>query len=150
MTTTTGAPALETDDVPTEDDTYSTDTTFVSLGVSPDLCDALAKDGIETAFPIQAMTIADALAGRDVCGKAKTGSGKTLGFGLPVLMVPSSSSRAARRLLVASSCCPPESSPSRSTMCWPRSPPPSASESWLCTAERTSSGRSRCCVMAVR
>ena len=86
MTTTTGAPALETDDVPTEDDTYSTDTTFVSLGVSPDLCDALAKDGIETAFPIQAMTIADALAGRDVCGKAKTGSGKTLGFGLPMLM----------------------------------------------------------------
>ena len=86
MTTSTGAPALESDDVSSEDDTYSTDTTFVSLGVSQDLCDALAKDGIETAFPIQAMTIADALAGRDVCGKAKTGSGKTLGFGLPMLM----------------------------------------------------------------
>jgi superfamily II DNA/RNA helicase len=45
----------------------------------------LTAQGITTAFPIQAMTIADALAGRDVCGKAKTGSGKTLGFGLPML-----------------------------------------------------------------
>jgi superfamily II DNA/RNA helicase len=45
----------------------------------------LNAQGITTAFPIQAMTIADALAGRDVCGKAKTGSGKTLGFGLPML-----------------------------------------------------------------
>jgi superfamily II DNA/RNA helicase len=49
------------------------------------MVDALAAQGIVTAFPIQAMTIADALAGRDTCGKAKTGSGKTLGFGLPVL-----------------------------------------------------------------
>ena len=38
-----------------------------------------------TAFPIQSATIADALAGRDVLGKARTGSGKTLGFGLPLL-----------------------------------------------------------------
>lgn len=38
-----------------------------------------------TAFPIQSATIADALAGRDVLGKARTGSGKTLGFGLPML-----------------------------------------------------------------
>jgi superfamily II DNA/RNA helicase len=37
-------------------------------------------------FPVQELTIADALAGRDVCGKAKTGSGKTLAFGLPLLM----------------------------------------------------------------
>ena len=37
-------------------------------------------------FPVQALTIPDALAGRDVCGKAKTGSGKTLAFGLPLLM----------------------------------------------------------------
>jgi superfamily II DNA/RNA helicase len=50
------------------------------------LVDALAKDGIKSAFPIQALTIRDALAGRDVCGKAKTGSGKTLAFGLPMLM----------------------------------------------------------------
>jgi len=66
-------------------DTYDTERTFESLGIAKGLCDALAADGITTAFPIQAMTIADALAGRDVCGKAKTGSGKTLGFGLPMI-----------------------------------------------------------------
>src|SRR5207302_10055621 len=40
---------------------------------------------ITEPFPIQALTIPDALAGRDVCGKAKTGSGKTLAFGLPLI-----------------------------------------------------------------
>jgi superfamily II DNA/RNA helicase len=59
--------------------------TFDALGVSPDLVEVLHQRGIDTAFPIQAMTIPDALAGRDVCGKAKTGSGKTLAFGLPIL-----------------------------------------------------------------
>jgi superfamily II DNA/RNA helicase len=59
--------------------------TFDALGVSSDLVAVLRDRGIETAFPIQAMTIPDALAGRDVCGKAKTGSGKTLAFGLPIL-----------------------------------------------------------------
>jgi superfamily II DNA/RNA helicase len=58
---------------------------FAALGVAPDLVDALASQGIATPFPIQALTIPDALAGRDVCGKAKTGSGKTLAFGLPML-----------------------------------------------------------------
>ncbi len=57
--------------------------TFDSLGVSPDLVRALAP--ITTPFPIQALTVPDALAGRDICGKAKTGSGKTLAFGLPML-----------------------------------------------------------------
>jgi superfamily II DNA/RNA helicase len=60
-------------------------TTFDALGVAPDLVGALAERGITHAFPIQTLTIADALAGRDVCGRAKTGSGKTLAFGLPVL-----------------------------------------------------------------
>ncbi len=59
--------------------------TFEALGVSRDLAAALASQGIEAPFPIQALTIADGLAGRDVCGKAKTGSGKTLAFGLPLL-----------------------------------------------------------------
>ena len=66
-------------------DTYATDKTFAELGVHADLCRTLESQGITTAFPIQALTIHDALAGRDVCGKAKTGSGKTLGFGLPML-----------------------------------------------------------------
>jgi superfamily II DNA/RNA helicase len=60
-------------------------TTFASLGLSEALIDALTERSITEPFPIQAMTIADALAGRDVCGKAKTGSGKTLAFGLPLL-----------------------------------------------------------------
>ncbi len=66
-------------------DTYATSQTFADLGVHPGLVAALAAQHITAAFPIQALTIADALAGRDVCGKAKTGSGKTLGFGLPML-----------------------------------------------------------------
>jgi superfamily II DNA/RNA helicase len=60
-------------------------TTFEDLGVSSDLVEALSARGIERPFPIQQLTIPDALAGRDVCGKAKTGSGKTLAFGLPIL-----------------------------------------------------------------
>ncbi len=66
-------------------DTYETTRTFESLGVSVELTKALADEGIVSAFPIQALTVADALAGRDVCGKAKTGSGKTLAFGVPML-----------------------------------------------------------------
>ena len=60
-------------------------TTFADLGVSSELAHALAEQGIAEPFPIQALTIADGLAGRDVCGEAKTGSGKTLAFGLPLL-----------------------------------------------------------------
>ena len=59
-------------------DTYATEATFAELGIRSDLVEALKAKGIEKAFPIQAMTIHDALAGRDVCGKAKTGSGKSL------------------------------------------------------------------------
>jgi superfamily II DNA/RNA helicase len=58
---------------------------FAALGVAPELVAALAAQGITEPFAIQALTIADGLAGRDVCGKAKTGSGKTLAFGVPVL-----------------------------------------------------------------
>jgi superfamily II DNA/RNA helicase len=59
--------------------------TFETLGVPADFVAALARDGITDPFPIQALTIPDALAGRDLCGRAKTGSGKTLAFGLPLL-----------------------------------------------------------------
>ncbi|HEY5091867.1 MAG TPA: DEAD/DEAH box helicase [Acidimicrobiales bacterium] len=71
--------------VPSAPDSYATNKTFAELGVAPELVKVLEEQGITTAFPIQALTISDALAGRDVCGKAKTGSGKTLGFGLPML-----------------------------------------------------------------
>jgi superfamily II DNA/RNA helicase len=59
--------------------------TFEDLGLSADLVASLATSGIMHPFPVQALTIPDALAGRDVCGKAKTGSGKTLAFGLPLI-----------------------------------------------------------------
>jgi superfamily II DNA/RNA helicase len=59
--------------------------TFADLGLHADLVATLARQGITEPFPIQELTIADALAGRDVLGKAKTGSGKTLAFGLPLL-----------------------------------------------------------------
>ena len=60
-------------------------TTFRDLGLRAEFVDALAAQGIDEPFAIQEATIADALAGRDVCGKARTGSGKTLAFGLPML-----------------------------------------------------------------
>ncbi len=55
---------------------------FASLGVPVDIVAALDRKLITEPFPIQSMTIPDALAGRDVCGKAPTGSGKTLAFGI--------------------------------------------------------------------
>jgi superfamily II DNA/RNA helicase len=58
---------------------------FAELGLPPHLVEALAARGIATPFPIQARTVPDALAGRDVLGRAQTGSGKTLAFGLPLL-----------------------------------------------------------------
>jgi superfamily II DNA/RNA helicase len=61
------------------------DPTFADLGVSETLTEALAEQDIIAPFPIQEATIPDAIAGKDVCGKAPTGSGKTLAFGLPIL-----------------------------------------------------------------
>src|SRR5207244_11845033 len=54
-------------------------------GLTPQVGRDLTAAVITDPFPIQALTIADGLAGRDVCGKAKTGSGKTLAFGLPMI-----------------------------------------------------------------
>ena len=59
--------------------------TFAQLGVSSHICRALARDGISVPFEIQAATIADGLDGRDVCGRAPTGSGKTIAFGVPLV-----------------------------------------------------------------
>ena len=59
-------------------------TTFASLGVPASLVAVLDDDGITTPFPIQEATLPDALAGRDILGRAQTGSGKTLGFALPL------------------------------------------------------------------
>jgi superfamily II DNA/RNA helicase len=58
---------------------------FAGLGVQAPLTAVLADMGIETPFPVQALTVPDALAGRDVCAKAKTGSGKTIAFAVPLV-----------------------------------------------------------------
>ena len=61
------------------------DTTFADYGVRTQIVDALAAVGITSPFPIQAMTLPVALASHDIIGQAKTGTGKTLGFGIPLL-----------------------------------------------------------------
>ena len=60
-------------------------TTFTELGVDQDMVDALIDHGITDAFPIQEQTIPLAIDGQDIIGQAKTGTGKTFGFGLPLL-----------------------------------------------------------------
>ena len=59
--------------------------TFTELGVDQDMVAALEDQGISEAFPIQEQTIPLALTGQDIIGQAKTGTGKTFGFGLPLL-----------------------------------------------------------------
>ncbi|SOB82225.1 DEAD/DEAH box helicase [Streptomyces sp. 1331.2] len=60
-------------------------TTFRDLGILPETAEALEAVGIVHPFPIQEMTLPVALTGHDVIGQAKTGTGKTLGFGLPLI-----------------------------------------------------------------
>ncbi|UYQ63081.1 DEAD/DEAH box helicase [Streptomyces peucetius] len=59
--------------------------TFGDLGLPEGVVRKLAQNGVTTPFPIQAATIPDALAGKDILGRGRTGSGKTLSFGLPTL-----------------------------------------------------------------
>jgi superfamily II DNA/RNA helicase len=61
-------------------------TTFAHLGVPRDLDATLERGGITTPFPIQAAALPDAMAGRDLCGRAPTGSGKTLAFSIPLAL----------------------------------------------------------------
>ena len=60
-------------------------TTFRELGVVPEICDALERAGITVPFAIQEMTLSVGLLGTDLIGQARTGTGKTLAFGIPVL-----------------------------------------------------------------
>ncbi len=75
-------------------------TTFGSLGIADDLVAALAAEGVRAPFPIQAQTIPAALDGRDVCGRARTGAGKTLAFGLPLIERTTRAKRRHPRALV--------------------------------------------------
>jgi superfamily II DNA/RNA helicase len=71
--------------------------TFAALGVPAALADVLAAQGITEAFPIQAATLPDSLAGRDVLGRGRTGSGKTYAFVLPLLARLANRRRAGSR-----------------------------------------------------
>ncbi|WP_329442067.1 DEAD/DEAH box helicase [Streptomyces canus] len=72
--------------VPENEGTEETvEVTFADLGLPEGVVRKLAQNGVTTPFPIQAATIPDALAGKDILGRGRTGSGKTLSFGLPTL-----------------------------------------------------------------
>ncbi|WP_215456698.1 DEAD/DEAH box helicase [Streptomyces sp. ATCC 21386] len=66
-------------------ETAAPEVTFADLGLPEGVVRKLAQNGVTTPFPIQAATIPDALAGKDILGRGRTGSGKTLSFGLPTL-----------------------------------------------------------------
>ncbi|MEV5048191.1 DEAD/DEAH box helicase [Streptomyces griseoincarnatus] len=88
-------PIASTDHVVVPENTEDPDTTaagtaapeitFADLGLPEGVVRKLAQNGVTTPFPIQAATIPDALAGKDILGRGRTGSGKTLSFGLPTL-----------------------------------------------------------------
>jgi superfamily II DNA/RNA helicase len=66
-------------------DLAGTTKTFRDFGIAEPICAALEAQGITTAFPIQALTLPIALDGHDVIGQARTGTGKTFAFGIPIL-----------------------------------------------------------------
>ncbi len=80
-------------------------TSFADLGVPTSLTAVLAAQGIDQPTPIQAATLPDSLAGRDVLGRGRTGSGKTYGFLLPLVARlsggPTARSGAPRALILA-------------------------------------------------
>jgi superfamily II DNA/RNA helicase len=80
----------------------SSDKTFRDFGIAEPICAALEAEGITTAFPIQALTLPIALDGHDLIGQARTGTGKTFAFGIPLLerIHEAPRERAAPRALV--------------------------------------------------
>ncbi|MGW6531989.1 DEAD/DEAH box helicase [Streptomyces venezuelae] len=73
------------------------ETTFADLGLPEGVVRKLAQNGVTTPFPIQAATIPDALAGKDILGRGRTGSGKTLSFGLPMLATLAAEGRTEKK-----------------------------------------------------
>ncbi|HLV05266.1 DEAD/DEAH box helicase [uncultured Georgenia sp.] len=74
-----------TDVTDTSNAALAPERTFADFGVEPAIVEALAEAGITHPFPIQALTLPVALSRHDIIGQAKTGTGKTLGFGIPAL-----------------------------------------------------------------
>ena len=75
---------------------YVAASSFTELGVDPALVAVLSEGGIDVPFPIQSASIRDSLAGRDVLGRGRTGSGKTVAFAIPVVMALTASGRRAQ------------------------------------------------------
>ncbi len=73
--------------------THHTPVPFADLGIPPRVIAALHERGIDAPFPIQAATLPDSLAGRDVLGRGRTGSGKTVAFALPTIATLANSGR---------------------------------------------------------
>ena len=73
---------------------------FSDFGISEAICSGLAAAGIVTTFPIQALTLPLALRGQDIIGQARTGTGKTLAFGLPLLQLLEDGPTGSPRALV--------------------------------------------------
>jgi superfamily II DNA/RNA helicase len=86
--------------------TFNGDTTdphavpFSDFGISEAICSGLAAAGIVTTFPIQALSLPLALRGQDIIGQARTGTGKTLAFGIPLLELIEDGPKGAPRALV--------------------------------------------------
>ncbi|MBA2390060.1 MAG: DEAD/DEAH box helicase [Geodermatophilaceae bacterium] len=81
----TGAPDIEAEELAARAPVLPTSPLFADLGVRPETVQALAGHGITRTFAIQELTLPLALVGHDLIGQARTGTGKTLGFGVPIL-----------------------------------------------------------------
>lgn len=80
-----GIDTIDADITDASNEALAPERTFADFGVDQAIVDALADDGIHHPFPIQALTLPVALSRHDIIGQAKTGTGKTLGFGIPAL-----------------------------------------------------------------
>jgi superfamily II DNA/RNA helicase len=77
-------------------DSSSSTSGFAALGVPAPIVQSLLAGGIDRPFPIQTATLPDSLAGRDVLGRGRTGSGKTIAFGIPVVAALAAAKRTVR------------------------------------------------------
>ncbi|WP_190329373.1 DEAD/DEAH box helicase [Streptomyces venezuelae] len=93
----TEAEASQTDAVEADASDAEPELTFADLGLPEGVVRKLAQNGVTTPFPIQAATIPDALAGKDILGRGRTGSGKTLSFGLPMLATLAAEGRTEKK-----------------------------------------------------
>lgn len=87
LTDATGTESIEPEETIISDETPHEieEKSFADYNVRADIVESLADAGITHPFPIRAMTLPVALSGHDIIGRAKTGTGKTLGFGIPAL-----------------------------------------------------------------